>query len=151
MRKVRDASYVSRCECHSRVARSIINSPARTVDRHSFGMQTVLMQLSIRIHIFSGLRYHAVVRDTCCLFTRRRCLLFRRLFLFVPSIPTSRIRERRPSSHSLSFAFIKYKQFHTFCPTPERPAGHIFTTQHSGFCQVFSAPASRAILPIVPS
>lgn len=80
--------------------------------------------------------------DTCCLFTRRRCLLLRRLFLFTRRYHLISHAAQRETALSFSFAFIKYKQFHTFRPTPERPAGCIFTTRHSGFCQLSSVPAS---------
>lgn len=110
-----------------------------TKERHTFGMPALHASGYARPCSFIGLRYHGVY-DARCLFTRRRCLLLRRLF-YLPVDTTSSLAPRTRTSLPFSFAFIKYKQFHTFCPTPERPAEHIFTTRHSGFCQLSSAPA----------
>lgn len=90
---------------------------------------------------FPSLHYHAM-HVTLVVYSQEDVASFFATFFICPSIPPH-LSPRTKTSLSFSFAFIKYKQFHTFCPTPERPAEHIFTTQHSGFCQLFSAPASR--------
>lgn len=97
------------------------------------------MQAAMRVHVLLS-AYVTVACTMLVVYSREDVASFFAVFFICPSIPPHLSRRTR-TSLPFSFAFIKYKQFHTFCPTPERPAEHIFMTRHSGFCQLSSAPA----------
>lgn len=146
--------FNSRHEALLRSAREYSNFSNRllsnTAHRHTFGMQVrpTCGRLA-RSYECVYILFSAYVTTACCLFTKRRRFVVLSFFLSSSSFysPVDTTSSLAPpgdlSSLSFSFAFIKYKQFRTFRPTPERPAGHIFTTRHSGFCQLSDAPAPR--------
>lgn len=112
---------------------------------HTYERLVCVHTRAFTIFFSHSLRYHGV--HEYLLFIHEKTLPpFFRLFLFARRYHLISRAARRPSSLSppssfpLPFAFIKYKQFHAFRLTPERFAEHIFTTWHSGFCQL---PASR--------
>lgn len=103
-------------------------------------MQVLHTYTSWYVFIYTRVHYILLSQPTLLVvYSREKTLppFLRRLF-YLPVDTTSSFapHEDLPVSLSRSLAFIKYKQFHAFHLTPERFAEHIFTTWHSGFCQL---------------